>query len=127
MTLSTMFQPRGKDYCPKQDEPSPFGPEVVNLVDNPWVVWKRGQEGYDERAEGSPTELRETLMLRLSHEHIAQVELQDIQEPPLTVNGGRHLSLAWVIYYNAATGFNFERCHRFGLEKMKKEQAKHDE
>lgn len=126
MLLPSIFDKRGDNYVPRPDEPSPFGPDIQMAVDNPWIVWKRNQEGYDERVEGSPIVLREMLKERLDKERFTDAEAFELNTPDLLTTNGRHLSLAWVMYYKARTGFNWERVHRFGLEKMKKEQAKHE-
>lgn len=127
MTLQTMFKPRGKQYVPRIDEPSPFGADEGN----PWIDWKNKQleltkaeqpEGSEQAVEEEdPAVLHLFLKERLEAERLSLAQAVSISAPPLTTPSKKHLSLAWVIHFSAISGdWTLERAHQFGLEKMKK-------
>ena len=104
-------------YVPHPDEPSPFGPDQENYVDNPWVVWKNDQEGYDAQHQGSSVLLRKALIEQLKAERYrSQVDRESVSFEMLTGSG--KLSLGYVIHIRYSRRMEWEEAHRFGLQKI---------
>lgn len=104
-------------YIPQPDEPSPFGPDQENYVDNPWLVWKNQQEGYDAQHQGSSVLLREALITQLKTEHYrSQVDRESVPAELQTSSG--KLSLGWVIHIRYTYRMEWEQAHNFGMQKI---------
>lgn len=105
-------------YIPAPDEPSPFGPDQENYVDNPWIVWKNQQEGYDAQHQGSTTLLREALIEQLKAERYrSQVDRESVPFELQTSSG--KLSLGYVIHIRYSHPMEWEEAHNYGMSKIK--------
>lgn len=105
-------------YIPQRDEPSPFGPDQENHVDNPWLVWKNQQEGYDAQHQGSSVLLREALITQLKTERYRSQVDRDVVPAELQTSTGK-LSLGWVIHIHYSYRMDWEETHQFGMQKIK--------
>jgi hypothetical protein len=100
-------------YTPAVDEPSPFGPDQENYKDNPWLLWKRKQPGYDERVHGSATLLREALIEQIKSEKPRTMMERGQSTPVMSTTDGE-VSLAMVLWMKDAVGpaTSIEEVHR---------------
>jgi len=118
-------------YCPNAKEPSPFLCESIAAEENPWTLWYVRQH-TTKTAQGSTTPLdldpigemnKVKERLRADSEKIKAQNYIMFREPEIAVGPYREVSLEWVIWYHMKTGFNYERCHRFGIQKMQQERS----
>lgn len=105
-------------YIPDKDEPSPFGPDQENYVDNPWITWKYQQPGYYAVRDGSAVLLRQELIVQLKAEkYRSQAEREDVPADIQTSSG--HLSLGYVIHIRYSHPMEWEEAHNYGQHKIK--------
>jgi hypothetical protein len=105
-------------YIPVIGEPSPFGPDQQNYVDNPWIVWKHNQPNYNEINEGSASLLREALidLIKRGPVYIGDV----LQHIPYEMEGDNgKVALGWVIhmYFNLGNK-TWEEVHAVGQARI---------
>lgn len=106
-------QVKGGHYIPHDNEPSPFGPDQKNHVDNPWIIWYRNTLGSDSE-NGDAVSLRAALKERLENEKLRPLaEIQAVPYSPLTSDS--KVALGWVIhmFYNFGNK-SWEEVHAIG-------------
>ena len=104
-------------YIPDKDEPSPFGADQKNYVDNPWVVWKRNQPGGEGPGVGSATMQRLYLLERLAYERYrSHVDRECVPFDMQTSDG--KLSLGYVIHMRYSRNMSWDEAHTYGLSKI---------
>lgn len=106
-------QVKGGHYIPHEDEPSPFGPDQKNHVDNPWIVWYRNTFEFNPE-NGDVVSLRAGLKERLKNEKSRPLaEIEAVPYKPLTSDG--KVALGWVIhmFYNLGRT-SWEEIHAAG-------------
>jgi hypothetical protein len=112
-------------YTPAVGEPSPFGPDVKLMKDNPWVIWKRNQPGYNEEREGSPTLLREALITQLKAEKPrVMVQRGNYSPYPSTPTGD--VALAALLWEKDHLNIPLEQAHEQLANKLRRWEQ-HDE
>jgi len=111
---------------PIEKEPSPFGDKVGELNPHPWLKWRqdRVELGLWNNAGDGPINDLSNRRAFMNSSKWTELDYTEYEEPELTTGlPYKALSLGWVIWYHMKTGFNIERCHRFGEQKMKEQNV----
>ena len=95
-------------YIPEANEPSPFGPPVKLLVDNPWVVWRR--IAYPNHPTDGHAARDALIQVLVNEPGRSILDLENV--PYNEKTDADQLSLGWVIHMVYTLRRSWEVVHR---------------